>query len=59
MKRILLLAVVAAVLPSCADYETTKPLGPVSNTSRIPWNTPVAGQGGGQMGMLDQNKYRR
>jgi hypothetical protein len=58
MKRIFLLIVTAAFLPSCAD-ESTKPVGPVSESSQIPWNTPVAGQGGGQFSMLPQNQHRR
>ena len=58
MKRILLLALAAIVFPSCAD-ETTKPVGPVSDSSRIPWNVPVAGQGAGSFGMLPQNQQRR
>lgn len=58
MKRILLLIITAALLPSCAD-ESTKPVGPVSESSQIPWNTPVAGQGGGQFSMLPQNQHRR
>ncbi len=58
MKRILLLALAAVIFPSCAD-ETTKPVGPVSESSRIPWNVPVAGQGGGQFNMLPQNQHRR
>ena len=58
MKRILLLAIAAFSFSSCADEET-KAVGPVSNSSRIPWNTPVPGQGGGQFGMLPQNQYRR
>ncbi len=57
MKRILLLALAAIVFPSCAD-ETTK-RGPVSESTRIPWNVPVAGQGGGSFGMLPQNQNRR
>ena len=44
---------------SCADEPEKKPVGPVSETSRIPWNTPVAGQGQGQFGMMPQNQYRR
>lgn len=63
MKRILLLAVLvpAAVsgLSSCADTTEKKPTGPTSETSNIPWNSPVAGQGQGQFGMLPQNQYRR
>ncbi len=44
---------------SCAKEPEKKPVGPVSETSRIPWNTPVAGQGQGQFGMMPQNQYRR
>ena len=45
---------------SCADKEVEKkPVGPVSSTSQIPWNSPVAGQGQGQFGMMPQNQYRR
>ncbi len=58
MKRILFLALTAVMFPSCAD-EKTKPVGPVSESSRIPWNVPVAGQGGGQFSMLPQNQHRR
>jgi len=62
MKRHLLraLAVVAAALGfvSCAD-ENTRPAGPTSDTSAMPWNTPVRGQGQGQFGMMPQNQYRR
>ncbi len=58
MKQFLLLAMAAALFPSCAD-EPKKPTGPVSGSSRIPWNTPVPGQGGGQFSMLPQNQYRR
>jgi len=58
MKRLLLLLATAALLPSCAD-ESTKPVGPVSESGRIPWNTPVAGQGGGQFSMMPQNQHRR
>lgn len=58
MKRIILLVVAVFSFSSCAD-EDTKPVGPVSSSSRIPWNTPVQGQGSGQFGMLEQNRYRR
>jgi hypothetical protein len=47
------------ILVSCAGEPEKKPVGPVSETSRIPWNTPVAGQGQGQFGMMPQNQYRR
>lgn len=44
---------------SCADKPEKKPVGPVSQTSPIPWNSPVPGQGQGQFGMMPQNQYRR
>jgi len=44
---------------SCADTPEKQPVGPVSETSKIPWNTPIAGQGQGQFGMMPQNQYRR
>ena len=45
---------------SCADKEPEKkPVGPVSDSSQIPWNSPLAGQGQGQFGMMPQNQYRR
>lgn len=44
---------------SCADEPVKKPVGPVSETSKIPWNSPVSGQGQGQFGMMPQNQYRR
>jgi hypothetical protein len=63
MKRNLLLSLFALVVglgfSSCADAPEKKPVGPVSETSSIPWNSPISGQGQGQLGMMDQNKYRR
>jgi hypothetical protein len=44
---------------SCVETAEKKPVGPVSETSKIPWNSPVAGQGQGQFGMMPQNQYRR
>ena len=46
-------------LTSCADEPEKKPVGPATDTSRIPWNSPVPGQGQGQFGMMPQNQYRR
>lgn len=46
-------------LGSCAGEPEKMPVGPVSETSKIPWNSPVAGQGQGQFGMMPQNQYRR
>ncbi len=62
MKRQLasiLIAVSGLAFTSCADAPEKKPVGPVSETSRIPWNAPIAGQGQGQLGMMPQNQYRR
>ena len=59
MKRFILLISVLCAVPSCVGTTVEKPVGPVSETSRIPWNQPVAGQGGGQFSMLPQNQYRR
>ena len=58
---LLLVAVAAAFgFSACANDEPEKkPVGPVSDTSKIPWNSPVAGQGQGQFGMMPQNQYRR
>ena len=58
MKRFIFAAAVAVFFSSCAD-ESTKPKGPVSETSNIPWNAPIVGQGGGQFNALPQNQYRR
>lgn len=55
----LLLVVLSVGFTSCAEERGKKPVGPVSDTSRIPWNSPVAGQGQGQFGMMPQNQYRR
>ncbi|MBC8127383.1 MAG: hypothetical protein H8M99_09620 [Gloeobacteraceae cyanobacterium ES-bin-144] len=44
---------------SCVENTHDKPVGPVSDTSAIPWNSPVSGQGQGQLGMMPQNQYRR
>jgi hypothetical protein len=47
-------------LSSCMKDVEKKPTPPPgTETSKIPWNTPVAGQGQGQFGMMDQNRYRR
>lgn len=60
--RISLLFVAAAAalfLGACAGEPEKKPVGPTTETSRMPWNTPVPGQGQGQFGMMPQNQYRR
>lgn len=46
-------------ITSCVDTSEPKPVGPVSETSQIPWNAPIAGQGQGQFGALPQNQFRR
>jgi len=61
-RRLSLLALVLATgfgFSSCADEVEKTPQGPVSDTSKMPWNSPVAGQGQGQFGALPQNQYRR
>lgn len=63
MKRIFVLCFVpmaiASFCPGCANTEDKKPVGPVTETSKIPWNSPIPGQGQGQFGMMQQNQYRR
>ena len=55
-----LLSAIALGFTSCTDRDLEKkPVGPVSSTSRIPWNNRVEGQGQGQFGMLPQNQNRR
>lgn len=63
MKRKFTLTLLAIItgfgFAGCANDVEKKTVGPVSDTSKIPWNSPVAGQGQGQFGMLQQNQYRR
>jgi hypothetical protein len=47
------------LLASCASEPEKKPVPPTTDTSRIPWNQPLPGQGQGQFGMMPQNQYRR
>jgi hypothetical protein len=58
---VIVLAALSAAfgLPSCAEEPEKKPVPPTTETSRIPWNSPVPGQGQGQFGMMPQNQYRR
>jgi flagellar basal body L-ring protein FlgH len=55
----LTIATALLALCSCAEAPEKKPVGPTSETSKIPWNTQVPGQGMGQFGMMPQNQYRR
>lgn len=53
--------VLSAIVPlaSCTTgEEERKPVPPQSSSSQLPWNKPVAGQGGGAFGALP-NKPRR
>jgi hypothetical protein len=62
MRAIITLAVAVSTLGlvSCLKEVEKKPAPPPgSQSSQIPWNTPVAGQGQGQFGMMEQNRYRR
>ncbi len=56
---LLLATFMSLALSSCVTKEEKKPVGPVSQTSKIPWNSPISGQGQGQFGVLPQNQYRR
>jgi hypothetical protein len=64
MKRLLRLFLLVGSagtgLVSCAETAEKRPVGPpTTETSKIPWNSPIAGQGQGQMGMMPQNQHRR
>ncbi len=61
MKKLFLIGLVAGSFSSCVEEPERKPPGPQSTTSKIPWNSPslAPGQGGGQLGMLPQNRHRR
>ena len=65
MRALHLLLITAAVaglgMTSCAPKEPErKPVPPVSQNSKIPWNSQgPSGGGQGQFGMLQQNPYRR
>ncbi len=59
MIRFAILAIVAFCFVSCADQEPKKTVGPVSNSNQLPWNLPQKGQGGGALGVMPQNQYRR
>ena len=60
LTTLLLSAVFAGFgLSSCADEPEKKPVPPTTDTSNIPWNSPVAGHGQGQFGQMPQNQYRR
>lgn len=61
MRFALAAIVLSAVLPlsSCTTEEKErKPVGPQSNSSQIPWNKPISGQGGGAFGALPQQPRR-
>ncbi len=59
MKHLLAICLLAFGFTSCVKEEDKKPTGPVTGSSKIPWNAPQPGQGGGQLGLLPQNQYRR
>lgn len=63
MKRnislVLLGLFVAFGFSSCMDDSERQPVGPVSDSTKIPWNTQIPGQGQGQFGQLPQSQYRR
>jgi hypothetical protein len=59
MIRYTILSIVALCFVSCADEEPKKQVGPVSNSSQLPWNMPQKGQGGGAFSAMPQNQHRR
>ena len=63
MKRSLMSVLVVVCgfgFASCGNQEPEKKVvGPVSDNSNMPWNSPQAGQGQGQFGMMPQNQIRR
>lgn len=59
MKHFAILLIASSFFVSCADKEPKKVVGPVSDSSKLPWNMPQKGQGGGQFSMMPQNQYRR
>ncbi len=59
LASLIFLAAASISISSCVTGSENTVAGPTSDTSKIPWNAPVAGQGQGQMGMMPQNQYRR
>ena len=63
MRTLLALAVMIGTLPlmSCAGEDpdlNPQSQTPGSDSRRIPWNSPISGQGGGAMGNLPQQQRR-
>lgn len=46
----MLLGSVVVVLSACVPPPEKKPVGPVSNTSKMPWNRPQPGEGQAMFG---------
>jgi hypothetical protein len=59
MKHFAIFVIFASCFVSCTEQETKKPVGPVSDSSQLPWNMPQKGQGGGALGAMPQNQHRR
>ena len=63
MRSLLALALLFGTLPmvSCTTNDpdlNPQSSAPDSSSRRIPWNSPVAGQGGGALGSLPQQQRR-
>ncbi|MDB6080501.1 MAG: hypothetical protein JWO82_4248 [Akkermansiaceae bacterium] len=64
MRRRSAAALVLAILPlaSCVTPkdpdDKRKPVGPESDTSKIPWNQPISGQGGGILSAMPKTPRR-
>lgn len=61
MRKLLVVTLIPAFVPmvGCNLPEKEKqPVPPPSQSSNIPWNQPLPGQGGGAMGMLPKTPRR-
>lgn len=54
----ILVSILSVIFVSCVESEK-KITRPTSDRSKMPWNTPIAGQGQGQFGMLPGSQDRR
>ncbi|MGE9269862.1 MAG: hypothetical protein ACQKBU_03590 [Verrucomicrobiales bacterium] len=63
MRTLLILVLPFITLPmfSCAESDpdlNPQSSTPASSSRKVPWNTPISGQGGGPLGNLPQQERR-
>lgn len=61
MRKLIVAALFSAFLPlaSCnLPEKEKKPVPPPTQSSQIPWNQPIPGQGGGAMGAMPKTPRR-